>query len=86
MALNKKEIDMITINELKGLMLEIGVEQKIVNGLDPMAALSLQGVDSVDCPAFAAALEDRYGINITDEAALKLKTLNDFEKYINQAK
>jgi acyl carrier protein len=74
---------MATINELKELMLEIGVEKEIVNRVDPAKALALQEVDSVDCPAFAAAVEDRYGVVISDEDGLKLKTLNDFEKYIN---
>jgi len=74
---------MATINELKGLMLEIGIEEKTVNALDPAKAIALQGVDSVDCPAFAAALEERFGVKIADEDALKLKTLNDYEKFIN---
>jgi len=77
---------MVTVNELKGLMLETGIEEKIVNALDPNKAIALQGVDSVDCPAFAAALETRFGVKISDEVALKLKTLNDYEKFLNGEK
>ena len=73
---------MATINELKELMLNIGVNGDIVAGVDPAEALSLQGVDSLDCPAFALAVEERYGVKISDADSLKLKTLNDFANYI----
>jgi acyl carrier protein len=73
---------MATINELKELMLSIGMDRDIVAGVDPAAALSLQGLDSVDCPAFAVAVEERYGVKMSDADSLKLKTLNDFEKYV----
>jgi len=76
---------MATINELKELMLSIGMDRDIVAGVDPAAALSLQGVDSVDCPAFAVAVEERFGVKVSDSDSLKLKTLNDFAKYISAA-
>ncbi len=74
---------MATIKELKELMLNIGVKKDIVAGVDPARPLSLQEVDSVDCPAFAAAVEERYGVKLSDADSLKLKTLDDFAKYIN---
>lgn len=77
---------MANINELKELMLNIGVDEEIVACVDPLEALSMQGVDSLDCPAFAMAVEERYGVNISDDESLKLKTLNDFANYINAAK
>jgi acyl carrier protein len=73
---------MATINELKELMLDIGMDRDIVADVDPAEALSLQGVDSVDCPAFAVAVEEKFGVKLSDADSLKLKTLNDFEKYI----
>jgi acyl carrier protein len=76
---------MATINELKELMLNIGMDRDIVAGVDPAEALSLQGVDSVDCPAFAVAVEERFGVKVSDADSLKLKTLNDFAKYISAA-
>lgn len=76
---------MATINELKALMLDIGVNEEIVAGVDPAKPLSLQGVDSVDCPAFAVAVEERYGVKIADADSLKLKTLEDFANYITAA-
>jgi acyl carrier protein len=77
---------MANINELKELMLNIGVNTDIVSGVDPAEPLSLQGVDSLDCPAFAIAVEERYGVKLSDADSLKLKTLNDFANYINAAK
>jgi acyl carrier protein len=76
---------MATINELKELMLKIGMDVDLVASLDPAEALSLQGVDSVDCPAFAVAVEERYGVKLSDADSLKLKTLNDFAQYISAA-
>jgi len=44
--------------------------------------LSEQGFDSIDYPAFALAVEERYGVRISDAEALRLKTLADFEHCI----
>ncbi|HOI16295.1 MAG TPA: phosphopantetheine-binding protein [Geobacteraceae bacterium] len=76
---------MATIEELKELMLNIGIEEDLVRGVNPAEPLSLQGVDSVDCPAFAMAVEERYGVRISDTDSLRLKTLNDFADYISAA-
>ncbi len=76
---------MATIEELKELMLNIGIEEDLVRGVNPTEPLSLQGVDSVDCPAFAMAVEERYGVRISDTDSLRLKTLNDFADYISAA-
>jgi acyl carrier protein len=77
---------MANINELKEMMLNIGVDRELVSRVDPSKPLTLQGVDSVDCPAFAVAVEKKYGVKIPDSESLKLKTLKDFENYINSAK
>lgn len=69
---------MTLIDELKQLMLEVGVEPAVVEQLDPSQQLSRQGVDSLDGPAFIMAVEQRYGIAISDTDALRLKTLEDF--------
>jgi len=69
---------MTLIDELKQLMLEVGVEPAVVEQLDPSRQLSRQGVDSLDSPAFIMAVEQRYGIAISDTDALRLKTLEDF--------
>jgi acyl carrier protein len=73
---------MANINELKDLMLKIGISPDIVAAVNPAEPLTVQGIDSVDCPAFAVAVEEKYGVQLADADSLKLKTLNDFEKYI----
>jgi acyl carrier protein len=74
---------MSIINELKELMLKIGIEDNIVNDVDPAQPLAGRAMDSVDYPAFIVAIEERYGIKIADRYSLKLRSLNDFENFIN---
>jgi acyl carrier protein len=74
---------MSVINELKGLMLNIGVEERVVNDVGPDQVLAKHVLDSIDYTAFILAIEERYGIKVTDRYALKLRTLNDFINYIN---
>lgn len=76
---------MATINELKELMVNIGINRDIVANVDPSEPLTLQGIDSLDCPAFAVAVEERYGVKMSDADSLKLKTLDDFAKHITAA-
>lgn len=73
------------ISDLKELMLSIGMDANLVQSLDPNLPLTPQGVDSLDCPAFALALEKRYQVQISDADSLRLKTINDFAKFIEKA-
>ncbi len=75
---------MATIKELKEMMIEIGISEDLVNDIDPAVSIASQGMDSVDFPAFAVEVENRYGIKISDADSLKLKTLNDFIEFINK--
>ncbi len=74
---------MATIEELKGLMLKIGIKESIVKDITPAQAICGRVMDSADYPAFLVAVEERYGVQIEDRYALKLKSLNDFVKFIN---
>lgn len=74
----------VTVAELKELMLQIGMDKELVSGLDADAPLATQGVDSVDCPAFAVALEGKYNVTISDSDSLRLKTLNDFIAFVGR--
>jgi acyl carrier protein len=73
---------MTVINELKELMLDIGIEEGIVNGVGPDQILAGHVMDSVHYTAFIVAIEERFAIRVTDRYALKLRTLNDFSGYI----
>lgn len=72
-----------TLDELKGLMLSVGMDEALVQGIDATLPLTQQGMDSVDYPAFALALEERYGRTISDADSLRLKTLDDFLAFVN---
>lgn len=73
-----------TVKDLKELMLQIGMDKDLVEGLDAAEPLTKQGVDSVDCPAFAMTLEKKYGIKISDTDSIQLKTINDFVAFVNR--
>ena len=73
-----------TVEDLKELMLGIGIDRETVDSLDPTDLLATQGFDSVDYPAFAVALEARYNVTISDSDSLKLKTLNDFVAFVSR--
>lgn len=77
---------MATIEELRGIMIEIGINSELVKDIDPAVPIISQGMDSVDYPAFAVEVENRYGIKISDSDSLRLKTLNDFIEFINKEK
>jgi acyl carrier protein len=74
---------MTIINELKELMLEIGIEESMVKEIGPAQTLAGDVIDSADYPAFIVAIEERYGIRISDRYALKLRSLGDFKNFIN---
>ncbi len=75
---------MKVINELKELMLRIGIDGSIVSEIDPELPLAGHVIDSVDYPSFVVAVEERYGIKIADRYSLKLRSLNDFKNFITQ--
>jgi acyl carrier protein len=76
-------MEMANIEELKELMLKIGIEKEIVNGITPAQPIAGRVMDSADYPAFLVAVEERYGVTIDDRYALKLKSLNNFVEFIN---
>jgi acyl carrier protein len=76
-------MEMANIEELKELMLKIGIEKEIVNGITPAQPIAGRVMDSADYPAFLVAVEERYGVTIDDRYALKLKSLNNFVDFIN---
>ncbi len=73
---------MTIINELKDLMLKIGIDDDIVREVGPDQAIAGHVMDSADYPAFIVAVEERYGVKIADRYSLKLRSLNDFKNFI----
>ncbi|HET6421363.1 MAG TPA: acyl carrier protein [Geobacteraceae bacterium] len=74
---------MTMINELKELMLKIGIDDCIVREVEPAQPIAGHVMDSADYPAFIVAIEERYGVKIADRYSLKLRSLNDFKNFIN---
>ena len=74
-----------TVDDLKALMLQTGIDSALVNALDPTVPLAAQGFDSIDYPTFAVALEGRYQVSISDADSLRLRTLQDFIDFVATA-
>jgi acyl carrier protein len=74
----------ITVEILRQIMIEAGIESRLVLGLRPDVPLLKQGIDSLDYPAFVVAMESRFGLAIDDAAMLSLRTLDDFIGYIRE--
>ncbi len=75
---------MKVINELKTLLRRIGVDDRMVDDLDPELPLAGHVIDSVDYPSFIVAVEERYGVKIADRYSLKLRSLSDFNDYVTR--
>ena len=73
---------MPVIDELKELMLDIGIEELVVNGTAPDQLLAGHVMDSVHYTAFIVAIEERFGIRVTDRYAMRLRSLKDFSSFI----
>ena len=74
---------MNVIDELKELMVKIGIKDSVVNEVNPAMPLAGRVMDSLAYSAFLVAVEERYGVKILDRYALKLKSMNDFANFIN---
>lgn len=74
----------VTTDELKELMIQIGMNKTLVAQLDPDTPLANQGVDSVDYPTFVVEFEGKYGVTISDSDSLRLKTLHDFINFVKR--
>jgi acyl carrier protein len=70
------------ISELKELMRHIGMDDSIVQDMNPAHALAGKHMDSADYPVFLDAIEERCGITVDDGYALKRKTLIDFVTFM----
>jgi benzoate-CoA ligase len=69
-------------------MLEVckqaGIQQQVLDQIKPDAPLLLQGLDSMDLPAIAAATEQRFQIDLSDADGKDLKTINDYVQFVNR--
>jgi acyl carrier protein len=73
----------IVAADIIDLMREVGVEEKIIKKLKNDMPLLKQGLDSIDLPAIAAAAETKYKVDLSDIDADKVRTIDEFVKFIN---
>ena len=74
----------VSLEDLLIFMLEAGIPGETVKFLKPGEPLLKQGLDSMDYPAFVLTLEDRLGITIGEKEAMRLRTLEDYQRYLSQ--
>jgi acyl carrier protein len=75
-------MDMDIIDEMKEMMLKIGVEESVVKELSPYLPLAGHVLDSMGYTEFVVAVEERYGVKILDPEAAFIKSLSDIKKEI----
>ena len=76
---------METFNKVRDIVVDqLGVEADEVN-IDSTFIDDL-GADSLDIVELIMAFEEEFGIEISDEAAEKIKTVQDVVSYIDQNK
>lgn len=73
----------MTIDKVKELLAaQLNIPQDKIN--DDSKLVEDLGADSLDMVEMLMTLEDEFGISISDEDALKLKTVSDIVAYIEK--
>lgn len=74
----------ITGNDITAIMKTVGIDPKTVDALKMDIPLVHQGLDSIDMPVIAVAVEKKFGIDLSEANATQLKTINDFVTFVNK--
>ncbi len=74
----------IAASDITAIMKSTGIDPKTVDALKMDVPLVHQGLDSIDMPVIAVAVEKKFGIDLSDANAAQLKTVNDFAAYVNK--
>jgi acyl carrier protein len=74
-----------TLEDLKKTF-AFAIPADVLAKIDPAKPLTAQGVDSLAMTAMAVAVQNAFGLKISVEDGLKLKTLNDVLVFINKAR
>jgi acyl carrier protein len=64
--------------ELKKLLLDIGIDEVVVGGINPDWPLMRHALDSLGYAQFVVGVEERFGIRVLDRYSLRIRSLNDF--------
>lgn len=68
---------MTTVADIVRLMKDAGIARGKADALAPDKPLEEQGIDSFDRMSLLTELEEHFGIDLPNEVANQLKTLND---------
>lgn len=74
----------ITAADVIAIMREVGVDEEIIKKIKNDVPLMDQGLDSIDLPAMAAAMETKFKIDLSEIDAVKVKTIDDCVKFVNE--
>ncbi len=75
----------VTAADLKKVFAK-AVPADVMAKIDPAQPMAAQGVDSLAITAMAVALQHAYGVTVTPEDGVRLKTLNDVAAWVNTVK
>ncbi len=73
----------VTVDDVLNLMRTYAVPAELVDRLDPAASMAMQGVDSLALTLVAMGLQHAYGIQLTVEEGLTLRTVEDVVVMLN---
>ena len=74
---------MATVAEIVRLMKDADIARGKADSLDADKSLDEQGLDSYDRMSLLSELEEHYDVELPNDVAARLKTLNDIVKHLN---
>lgn len=74
----------ITLEDIKSIFRQEVDKRVDVENMDPAISITDQGVDSLDRSSAFLALEDEYGVTITDSNIEELDTLNKILAFLKE--
>ncbi len=74
----------VTANDVLELMKEAGIKASVIAGLKNDVPLLSQGLDSLDIPIIAAAVEAKYGVSLSAAQSSQLRTIDDLAAFLSK--
>ncbi|HRX81285.1 MAG: acyl carrier protein [Planctomycetaceae bacterium] len=74
---------MTNVEEIIQLMKDAGIARGKADALEPERSLDEQGLDSYDRMSLLNEVEEHFNVQLPNEIANKLKTLNDVVRHLN---
>jgi len=74
---------MATVEDVVRLMKDAGIARGKADSLAPDRSLDEQGLDSYDRMSLVSELEEHFNVELPNDVANQLKTLNDIVNHLN---